>query len=320
MKLSKLGEHSLLEFIYSKLKTRGKKVVQGVGDDAAVLDYDKKYFLLLTTDSLIENIHFRKQWFSAEQIGKKAIEQNVSDIAAMGGSPTYALVSLQLPNSLDFSYFQKLYGGILKQCSAYSIQIIGGNISQAKEISISITMLGLVEKNRICLRKNAKKGDLICVTNDLGKSCVGLELLKKAKKGPSIDYFLNPKAKLKEGRILSGNGVKSMEDVSDGLSSEIHNICKASNVGAIIYQDKTPIKKETVNDAKKMGKDPIQCALYGGEEFELVFTGPKRLISKLRNKKIQFSVIGEIVDKSKGVSLISKGKPMKLSRGFEHFK
>jgi len=317
MNISDLGEIELIKEINKNIKLFTKDIVKGVGDDTAVLKFNKKHHLLLTTDTLVQDDHFNLKWFTAEQIGNKAIESNVSDIASMGGFPKYALISLTLPKNTNINFIDTLYNGINKTSKKYKISIIGGNITHGKEISITITLIGLVEKKNLCLRSNAKVGDLIAVTGNLGSSRAGLQLLRNGKKGASINYYLNPKCKLDIGRKLIGF-VNAMEDVSDGLASEVLNICNSSKVGAIIYKDLIPLNKNIVIDAKKVKKNPYDYALYGGEDFELVFTINDTQLKKL--KGIKCLVVGEILPKNKGIYLHHKGKNKKLSYGYEHFK
>ena len=203
MKISGIGEIELIKRIHKRVDLFSKDIIKGIGDDAAVVSFDKKYYMLFTTDSLFENVHFSLDLFTPEQIGKKAIESNVSDIAAMGGFPKYALVSLILPKDTDLKFIDKLYDGMNKASKNYKLSIIGGNLSSGKNIAITVMMIGLVEKGYLCLRKNAKVNDLIIVTNTLGNSKAGLELLKNNKKGASIKYFLNPKAKLGIARKIA---------------------------------------------------------------------------------------------------------------------
>jgi thiamine-monophosphate kinase len=322
MKISSLGEIKLIDKIRSQVKLFSNDIIKGIGDDAAVLEYNSKYYMLLTTDTLVEDDHFSVRWFKPEQIGSKAIESNISDIAAMGGIPKYALVSITLTKNLEVDFFDKLYKGIAKKCEKYRISIIGGNLSSGKKISIIISLIGVVEKKNLCLRSDAKVNDLILVTGTLGNSRSGLELLKHNKCGKSIDYYLNPTSKLKESRLLVKNKINAMEDVSDGLASEVLNICNASKKGAVIYKDLIPLEKNTIIDAKKVKKDPYNYALYGGEDYELVFTINKKeldSLNKLKNK-LKFSVVGKILPKNKGVYLLDKDKKIKLNYGYEHFR
>jgi len=312
------GEFALIERIKRKAMPCSKDVVAGIGDDAAVLEYDKNFYLLFTTDMLVENDHFSLKYSKPEQIGMKAIEQNVSDIAAMGGSPKFAVISLALPSNIDVEFVDKLYDGINKKCKKYRISIVGGNITHSEEIVVNVAMLGIVEKKFLALRNGAKIGDLIFCSGNVGKSSVGLELLRNGISGNSVKHHLEPKSRLDLSRKLVKIGINSMIDVSDGVASEVRHICKESKVGAVIYADKIPISKDTVSDTKKLNKNPLDFALYGGEDFELVFTADKNKLSKL--KKLDVSIIGEIVDKKSSIKMVKNNKKVKLESGFDHFK
>lgn len=319
MKVSSVGgEFGLIERIKKNIKIYSKDIVLGIGDDAAVLEYNQKNYLLFTTDMLVENDHFSLKYSAPKQIGMKAIEQNVSDIAAMGGLPKHAVVSLALPNDIDVNFVDWLYKGINEKCKKYKISIVGGNIAHSKEIVVNVTMLGFVEKKYLALRKSAKINDLIFCSGDVGKSTAGLELLRNNLKGESIKPHLEPKSRLELSRELVKIGIHSMIDVSDGVASEVRHICEESRVGAIIHADKIPISKDTINDAIKINKSPIDLALYGGEDFELIFTAKKNKLKQL--KKYDVSVIGKIVDKKNGIKLIKNNKKYGLESGFDHFK
>ncbi|MDP3765461.1 MAG: thiamine-phosphate kinase [Nanoarchaeota archaeon] len=319
MKIKSIGgEVGLIERIRKKVKLYSNEVVVGIGDDAAVLKYDKNNYFLFTTDMLVENDHFSLKYSTPEQIGMKAIEQNVSDIAAMGGIPKHAVISLALPNDIDVKFIDELYNGINKKSRKYKISIVGGNITHSKEIVVNVAMLGLVDKKCLGLRSGAKIGDLIFCSGNVGKSAIGLELLRHNMYGKSIKKHLEPECRLDLARKLVKIGIKSMIDVSDGVASEVKHICEGSNVGAVIYADEIPISKDTIIDAKKIKKNPIDFALYGGEDFELVFTAPKNNLEQL--KKFNVKVIGEIVDKKYGIKLIKNNKKLNLESGFDHFK
>ena len=312
------GEFVLIDRIKDMIKLYSNDVIAGIGDDSAVLKYDKKSFLLFTDDTLVENDHFSLEYSAPKQIGMKAIEQNVSDIAAMGGIPRFALVSLALPNDIDVDFVDKIYDGINEKSEKCKINIVGGNITHSNTIVINVAMIGFVEKKYLALRSRTKIGDLILCSGDVGKSTAGLELLKHNIKGPSIKKHLEPQSRLDLARKLVKVGINSMIDVSDGVASEVKHICEASNVGAVIYADKIPISKNTVADSKKIKKDSLDFALYGGEDFELVFTADKNKIGEL--KKYDVTVIGEIVDKKNGVKLIKDGKKINMESGFDHFR
>jgi len=311
------GEFGLIERIKKNVRLFSKDVVVGIGDDSAALKYGKKY-LLLKTDMLVQDVHFSLKHSTPEQIGAKAIEQNVSDIASMGGLPKYALVSLALPKNTDVDFVDGLYKGINKKSGKYKISVVGGDLSQSSKVMVGIFLAGFVENKYLALRSGAKISDLIFCSGNAGKSAVGLELLKNNKKGKSIKTHLEPECRLDLARKLVKTGINSMIDVSDGVASEIGHICQESDVGAIIYADKIPMSKNTINDAKKLNKNPIDFALYGGEDFELVFTADKSKLNQF--KKYDVKVIGEIVDKKYGIKLVKGGKKLNLGRGFDHFR
>jgi thiamine-monophosphate kinase len=318
MKIKSIGEFGLIDRIKDKTKLFSKDVVVGIGDDAAVLSYDKKYYLLFHTDILVENVHFLLKYSSPEQIGARAIEQNVSDIAAMGGLPRFAVVSLALPSMMDVEFADRLYKGINKKSRKYKISIVGGNIAHSKEIVVSIAIIGFVEKRYLALRSGAKMSDIIFCSGNVGASAVGLGLLKRNIRGSPIRRHLEPKCRLNLARKLVRTGINSMIDVSDGVASEVRHICEESNVGAIIYADKIPISRNTIISARKLNKNAVDFALYGGEDFELIFTANKNKLNQL--KKYDVKVIGEVVDKKFGVKLVKDNKRFNLESGFDHFK
>jgi len=312
------GEFGLIERIKNKVKLYSNDVIAGIGDDAAVLKYDKNKYLVFTTDMMAENSHFSLKYSTPEQIGMKAIEQNVSDIAAMGGLPRFATISLALPADIDVEFVDELFNGINKKSKKYKINIVGGDITHSKNVIVDVALIGFVEKRFLTLRSEAKTNDLIFCSGDVGKSAVGLELLKNNINGKTTKKHLEPKSRLDLARKLIKVGINSMIDVSDGVASEVKHICKESKVGAIIYANKIPISKNTMNDSKKLNKDTLDFALYGGEDFELIFTANENKLKKLR--KYDVKVIGQIVDKRYGIKLIRNNKKYNLQNGFDHFK
>ena len=311
MKVKDIGEFGLIDLISKKSKD--KNVLVGIGDDAAVIK--TKGLQVLTTDCLVEGDHLRKEWFTPEQIGMKSIEINISDVASMGAIPKYVLVSLALPKDLDVEFVEKLYKGMWKTCDKYNIEIIGGNMTHCEQIVISITLTGEVNKNNLSLRSSAKPGDFIFVSGHLGNGRAGLRLFQENLDG-SEDVrksYLEPKAQLDFSKKIA-KFVNAMEDISDGLAPEIRHICDESKCGAIIYQDKIPIKDEVRNVAKQLGEDEYDYALYGGEDFELVYT-----VSKNNLDNVNGFLVGEIT-KNKGVRLSFNGKEKEiLENGYDHF-
>ena len=303
MKLSQLGEFGLIERISSHEAKRPDTLV-GIGDDAAVISQKSKVksqnYTLVTTDALIENVHFKRAGLSFFKLGQKALAANISDIAAMGGWPTHALVTVGLPATLNVEQIEEFYRGLDHLAKKYQIDIIGGDtVSSPKELFISITLLGEVEKENLLLRSTAKPGDLICVTGKFG--------------GPASENYSTrcqvPGTRCQVARaIAKAKLATAMIDSSDGLVRSVLEICKASKVGARLFEDCVPRAKGATLDQ----------ALYGGEEYELVFTVPKTKIKKLKVKMI---IVGEVMSSGFGVKLIDKHdkiKPLK-SGGYEHF-
>ncbi|MFH1125697.1 MAG: thiamine-phosphate kinase [Candidatus Altiarchaeota archaeon] len=312
------GEFALIDVMAKIIgRPKDKSVVVGIGDDTAVVEFDKKHYLLFTVDMLVESDHFRKEWSTPEQIGMKAMEINVSDIAAMGGLPKYALVSISLPEDTPVEFIKKIYGGMSKIARKYKFDIIGGNTTHGRSLVIDVIVIGLVDKDKVCRRSDARVGDLICVTGDLGKSTAGLETLKAGLKG-DVKEHLEPKCRLKEAQEIA-KYANAMIDVSDGLASEVNHICEMSKVGAEVFKGKIPMSKNTLKLAKNLKKDAYSFALHGGEDFELVFTIPKQKLEKIKIR-CPVTVVGRIVDKRYGANLVNKGEKIPLKGGYDHFK
>lgn len=312
MKVKDIGEFGLIDKISKK--AIDKNVLVGIGDDAAVFKTEKG-LQVITTDTLVEGDHFKREWFSPKQIGKKAIEINVSDVASMGGIPKYVLVSLAIPKDLDVSFVEEIYKGMWSVCEKYDIEIIGGNMTHSDIIVISITLTGEVDKKNLCLRNGAKPADLIFVSGHLGNGRAGLRLFQENVTGFNKirKSYLEPKAQVDFSKKIS-TFVNSMIDVSDGLASEIKHICDESNCGAIIYKDKIPINEDIRRLANRLNEDEYDYALKGGEDFQLLYT-----VSKDNLDKIDGLLIGEIT-KDKNILLSLKGKEEKLiNDGYDHF-
>ncbi|MFC1705180.1 thiamine-phosphate kinase [Nanoarchaeota archaeon] len=312
------GEFALIKRIAAKAKD--KSILKGIGDDCAVLNINGK-LLVITTDTLVENDHFSLKWFTPEQVGMKAVEINASDVGSMGGKPKYMLVSLALTHDTDVKFVDGLYKGMRKACKKHGIEIIGGNMTHAKQIMIDIDMIGEVKKENLCLRSDAKPGDFILVTGDLGKSKAALDLFlknkinKKNKKNfkEIIQAHTEPKANYHKVKKFLKH-INAMIDVSDGAASDITRICEQSNLGAAIYGDNIPLADETKKAAHLIGNKALDCALYGGEDFELIFT-----VSEKNLNKVNGFLIGEIT-KKKGVRLYKNGKESLITKkGYDHF-
>lgn len=324
--LQHIGEFGFIERIRKQIKNQNKNLIYGIGDDAAVIKYNKTEYLLATTDSLLENIHFSLKTTPAKNIGKKAILVNISDIIAMGGIPTYVLVSVGLPKFLPFDLIYNIYLGMKEVTTKYSIDIIGGDtINSNKGIIINILMLGKVKKNELKLRKGTKPKDLILVTGELGNSKIGLELLnkknklkinKRYKKYFIYKHFLPP-VRIEEAKLIASSPyVTSLTDISDGLSNSLFTLARLNKVNIKIYPSLLPYSKYL----KK--SPPLEYLLYGGEEYELLFTISPQKINKLFNKfqNTAIFIIGEVTVGKGEVYIIEKNRKKKLvNLGFDHF-
>jgi thiamine-monophosphate kinase len=330
LKLSDIGEFGLISSIRSDLKDFQKEAIVGVGDDTAAIELSGKNLLLFTSDTLVEDVHFKWDYASPFQVGWKALAVNISDIAAMGGSPTHCLVSLALPADTERNLIREVYRGLKKAASKYSVGIVGGDIVRAPVFIITVSLLGEVKRENIVLRSGAKPGDLIYVTGELGSAGAGLACLKVSnrKVEPNIRQFLikrqlMPSPRLVEGqKIASSQIATSMIDLSDGLASDLHRLAEESKVGAILWEDELPIALATDQLAKVMEKSLLEWVLYGGEDYELLFTvSPNKRRKLKQNLGFPRALIGEVVDRDQGIHLKNrKGKRTKIeNHGYNHF-
>lgn len=320
--LALLGEFGLIKHLTQNFKVNHESSVKGIGDDAAVLNFQDKQ-VLISTDLMLEGIHFDLAYTPLMHLGYKAVQVNLSDIYAMNGMATQITVSLGLSSKFPLEAVEELYKGIELACNKFNIDLIGGDTSSSKQgLVISITSIGYADKKDICYRNGAGEGDLLCVSGDLGGAYVGLQILEREKliflENPNIqpdlegkDYIIERQLK-PEGRrdivdLLSQLELKptAMIDVSDGLASEILHICDQSGVGCTIYEDKLPIDPMTYETARELGLDPTVCALNGGEDYELLFTIKQADYDKLKHD-VDITVIGHITDKNSGAKMISK--------------
>ncbi|OGC78153.1 MAG: thiamine-phosphate kinase [candidate division Zixibacteria bacterium RBG_16_40_9] len=331
MELKTVGEFGLIDLIKKKVYSRNKRILVGIGDDAAIVKSSLNKHLILTTDTLLEKIHFDLDYFTFRQLGQRALAANLSDIAAMGGLPITAIVTLGLPNYVTVENVLELYAGMNFLAKKFNCPISGGDITNSpRGLLISISVLGEVEKNYLTLRSKAQAGDVLCVTGDLGEVQAGLELLQKAKKNKKIKLsknlvqkHLTPLPKILESReIIKNLKPTAMIDVSDGLGAEVNHIAEESKLGAVIYESEIPISPQAKQVGKILNKKPINWALYGGEEYELLFTLPKSRVDKLieLSKEIKLTLVGEM-KKEMGVFLVKNaGKKEKIKKGgFRHF-
>ncbi len=318
MKISEIGgEFALIRRLMSKGES-DPAIIKGVGDDCAVLEYTADRYLVVTTDMMVENSHFAAQWFTPFQVGKKLMEVNVSDVVAMGGVPRFAFISIALTRDTEVEYLDELYRGIYASGEKHGVHLIGGDTTHGNEIVLNLALIGEVEKGLLCLRSDARIGDLICVTGTLGGNQAGLELLLAGRSGHTIE-FLEPRCRsASEGSVIARHA-NAMIDVSDGLGSEVRHICEESGVGARIDCEKIPLSPEVIAAALALGKDPYDFALYGGEDFELVFTVPPAKLAGLKEEFSDFSVVGSVVPKEEGMYLIKNNASIDIGRGYDHF-
>jgi thiamine-monophosphate kinase len=320
--LSALGEFGLIDHISTAIKLKNPETVKGIGDDAAVIDNGSK-MTVVSTDMLVEGVHFDLMFHPLIHLGYKTITVNLSDIYAMNATPKQVVVAIALSNRFSLEAIDELYTGIKMACERHGVDLVGGDTtSSASGLIISVTAIGVAEKDELVYRSGAKEHDLVCVTGDLGGAYVGLQLLEREKKifseNPKIqpdlsgaDYILErqlrPEARKEIIAKLRELNVKptSMIDISDGLSSEVLHICSQSDVGADIYEDKIPIDPQTYDRAREFNLDPTVCALSGGEDYELLFTIQQGDYEKLR-AHMDISVIGHITEKNSGVNLVDK--------------
>ena len=326
-RVNEIGEFGLINLVKRTILSKDKRVLVNIGDDAAVIKPSKDRLLILTTDTMVEKIHFDLRYSTFKQLGWKAMVANLSDIAAMGGLPKFALVTIGLPKSISVENVISIYDGITSIGRRYKCKVVGGDtVFSPKGILVSIALLGEVEKRFLVKRSGAKKGDLVCVTGDLGEAQAGLEFLKKypRKKSPLIRKHLNPLPRINEARTLVRNlKISSMIDISDGLSSELFHLTEESDLGAMIHGEEIPISPNCLKASSPLEKSPLSLALSSGEEYELLFTVSRKELPQLKRvkRKIKVSVIGEMVGKKEGVVLQEKsGKKSKLMKtGFDHF-
>jgi thiamine-monophosphate kinase len=333
MNVSELGEFGLIELLADIVdSTKNAKDISwqrllvGIGDDAAAWKADDT-IQLATTDSLVQDTHFDLNIITWEELGWKAIAVNLSDIAAMGGVPKYALISLALPGELDTGNITNLYLGMAQMASRFGVAIAGGNIASADKTIINVTILGSLESASVLTRSAAVPGDQIAITGYLGLSAAGLRMLKQHLKFDAEttqllrEAHVTPMPRIDEGQILRHRGVKAAIDISDGLLADLTHICRASKVSARIKQNELPIHPALKKNFKS---DYLQLALSGGEDYELLFTTSNQIISRLKKTMpCPITVIGEITQGKPGQVILTDADgnivPWQKA-GWEHFK
>ena len=322
--LDQLGEFGLIDHLTKNFDIKHKSTVKGIGDDAAVLDAKSKQ-IVVTTDLLVENVHFDLSYVPLKHLGYKAVVVNLSDVYAMNAHATQITVSIAVSNRFPLEALEELYAGIETAANIYNIDVVGGDTtSSTTGLIISVTAIGEVDKKKVVYRNGAKPNDLLVVTGDIGAAYMGLQVLEREKEvfkvnpqsQPDLDMYtyiierqLKPEARKDIVELLEKLDVQptSMIDISDGLSSEIIHICKQSDVGVEIYENKIPLDPEVISTCEEFKIDSTTIALNGGEDYELLMTVSQKDFPKIKGNP-NLTVIGYITDKSRGMHLITRGE------------
>lgn len=334
--VSDLGEFGLIDKLTQSFAVKNQSTVKGIGDDGAILDYrDKK--VVVSTDLLTEGVHFNLMYVPLKHLGYKSVIVNLSDICAMNAAPKQITVSMALSGKFSVEALEELYEGIKLACDKYSIDLIGGDTtSSLTGLTLSITVLGEGDESSLVYRNGAKPNDLLCVTGDLGGAYMGLQLLERENEVFKIDknmkprfdgynYILQrqlkPEARTDMVEAFRKMGLKptSMIDISDGLSSEIMHLCKNSNTGCRIYEDKIPMDNQTKKMAEELNINPLVAALNGGEDYELLFTVSLDDYEKIKNDP-DITILGHITNPEEGINLITtSGSAIEIkAQGWNH--
>ena len=335
--LEEMGEFGLIHHLTKNIKLNQKSTLKGVGDDAAVVDHGSLK-TVISTDMLVEGVHFDLMYMPLKHLGYKAAIVNFSDIYAMNAHPRQITVSIAVSNRFSIEALEEIYSGIYTACELYGVDVIGGDTTSSRSgLVISITSIGEAEEKDLAYRDGAKDGELICVSGDLGAAFIGLQLLEREKEifienskvQPDLDgkdYVLErqlkPEARKDIVDGLKELGVKptSMIDISDGLASELIHLCESSGTGCQIYEEKMPLDPVTINAAEELGLSAMVGALNGGEDYELLFTIPLEDFDKVKEVP-QIAVIGHMTDKASGWQMVTRsGSTISLSaQGWDAF-
>lgn len=335
MRVRDIGEFGLIARIARALPAPGAGVVVGIGDDVAVLHTDGTHYLLATCDIQVEGVHFLRDKITPRQLGRKVVAINVSDIAAMGGLPRSLLVSLVLPKDTEVAFVDGLYEGMQEECTRWGAEIVGGNMAHSPDgIIVDVFLLGDVEPEHLLRRSGARVGDQVLVTGTLGDSAAGLALLLHPDARCTDEHrqwvlgrHLTPTPRLYEGRVIARSRMATaMIDVSDGLASDIGHICEMSAVGVRLRAGALPISGAARAVAEAVGADVQDWALFGGEDYELLFTAPPDRATELARQVSEetgtpVTVIGEITPPDEGMTLVRRdGSAVPLKKGgWDHF-
>jgi thiamine-monophosphate kinase len=335
--IASLGEFGLIDFLTNNNETKQSSTILSIGDDAAVIEHTNMQ-TVVSSDMLVEGIHFDLSYTPLKHLGYKSVVVNLSDIYAMNATPTQILLNIAISNKFSVEALSEFYEGVYAACEKYNVDLIGGDTTSSKVgFVISITAIGEVGQNKFVQRSGAQVNDLICVSGDLGAAFLGLTILEREKQifnetgaQPDLENqtyivgrLLKPEARKDVIEYFEAQNIMptSMMDISDGLSSELHHICKQSNVGCIIHEDKLPFNEDMKNFAYKLELDPTACALSGGEDYELLFTVNQADYENV-NQNNGLSVIGYITDAAKGKNIITRAgnQHSLVAQGWNHIK
>lgn len=325
-----VGEEALLRELRRLFAVAGSSVPVGIGDDAAVLDCPEGRQAVWSTDLLLEGVHFEKQWQTPRQLGQKCLAVNLSDLAAMGATPHYALLSIACPPETEIDYILEFARGFSGHATEKGVAVVGGDTTASTgALTVSVSVGGFVERGAALLRSGATVGDSILVTGDLGSAAAGMRLIREGEAGAYPEMaaaFIEPAARIKAGLAAVETGATSMTDISDGLASDLRHICEESGVGAMIEPHSLPASSQLDDACKRFGWDRESIMLSGGEDYELLFTLPGGIAGQVkeviaRAAGLRVSVIGEIMPREYGIQLVGKdgsGREMP-PHGYEHF-
>lgn len=320
--LAELGEFGLINHLTEHFKITQDSTEKGVGDDAAVVDHDG-FKTLVTTDLLVEGVHFNLMYMPLKHLGYKSVMVNLSDVFAMNGEAKQITVSIAVSNRFPLEALEELYAGIQLACNTYNVDLIGGDTTSSQTgLLISVTALGTAKQKDIVYRNGAKPNDLLVVSGDLGAAYLGLQVLERERKvfevnpnaQPDLDQYtylverqLKPEARKDVPKLLGELNIlpTSMIDISDGLSSEVIHLCKNSQVGANVFEDKLPLDPQVISTAEEFNMDSTMIALNGGEDYELLFTISQDDFEKIKGNP-HFSIIGHMTDKNEGINLVTR--------------
>jgi thiamine-monophosphate kinase len=336
--ISELGEFGLIDKLTENIRLTNPNTVKGVGDDAAVIDTGSNY-LLVTKDLLLEGIHFDMTYQPLRHLGYKAVVVNLSDICAMNGTPTHIVVGIGFSSRYTLEAIEEIYEGMRVACEKFNVDFVGGDTtSSVQGLVISVTAMGTVEKDMVTYRGPAAQNELLCVSGDLGGAYAGLLILEREKAefkaNPNmqpnlggneyvLERFLKPEPRQDIVRMLKDLKIKptAMIDISDGLASEIKHICKHSDLGCTVFEEKIPMDQQTYDTARSFDMDPTMYALNGGEDYELLFTIAQSDFEKIKNIP-DITVIGHMTDKNSGINLVAKsGAVVEIkAQGWDHMK